>query len=87
MILKMMIGFISFFMMKASNNNLFYFWQETSGHQIDDSLSIKDLSSDRHITVATVRDVYLFMGRELELMDSVPAGNVLGIVQMFICIS
>ncbi|VDI73619.1 ribosome assembly protein 1 [Mytilus galloprovincialis] len=53
--------------------------EETSGHQIDDSLSIKDLSSDIHITVATVTDVYLFMGRELELTDSVPAGNVLGI--------
>ncbi|WAQ98372.1 LOW QUALITY PROTEIN: EFL1-like protein [Mya arenaria] len=37
------------------------------------------LSSDDHVTVATVTDLYMFMGRELEALESVPAGNVLGI--------
>lgn len=53
--------------------------EEAQGHIIDDGISVKDLGSDKHITVATVNDVYLFMGRELELMESIPAGNVLGI--------
>jgi hypothetical protein len=32
----------------------------------------------RSDTIATVKDIYLFMGRELELMEGIPAGNVLG---------
>ena len=39
----------------------------------------QDLKSGQHVTVATVGDLYLLMGRELELLDSVPAGNVVGI--------
>ncbi|XP_033634554.1 elongation factor-like GTPase 1 [Asterias rubens] len=35
--------------------------------------------SGRSISEFVVNDLYLLMGRELELMDSVPAGNVLGI--------
>ena len=30
------------------------------------------------MTVVTVTDLYMFMGRELESLDCVPAGNVLG---------
>jgi hypothetical protein len=56
----------------------FFFQQEASGQGIGDEISVKDLSNDRHITIATVKDIYLFMGRELELMEGIPAGNVLG---------
>ena len=40
--------------------------------------SLKELEQDYHVTVFTTEDVYLFMGRDLELMESVPAGNILG---------
>ncbi|XP_060579204.1 elongation factor-like GTPase 1 [Ruditapes philippinarum] len=40
---------------------------------------LEDLTGDEHVTVVTVTDLYLFMGRELEALDCVPAGNVLGI--------
>jgi translation elongation factor EF-G len=39
---------------------------------------LEDLTGDEHVTVVTVTDLYLFMGRELEALDCVPAGNVLG---------
>ena len=58
--------------------HIFFFQQEASGQGIGDEISVKDLSNDRHITIATVKDIYLFMGRELELMEGIPAGNVLG---------
>ncbi|CAH1802925.1 unnamed protein product, partial [Owenia fusiformis] len=32
-----------------------------------------------HVTVVTVDDLYVFMGRELEAVENIPAGNVLGI--------
>ena len=49
---------------------------------------LQDLSGDDHVTVVTVTDLYLFMGRELEALDCVPAGNVLGkhnYIIVFIC--
>ncbi|XP_074650773.1 elongation factor-like GTPase 1 [Tubulanus polymorphus] len=46
---------------------------------LESKLSLDDLSSHRHITQFTVDNLYLMMGRELEALDSVPAGNVLGI--------
>ncbi|CAI9717329.1 elongation factor-like GTPase 1 isoform X1 [Octopus vulgaris] len=42
-------------------------------------LTVNELSSGQHIMSFIVQDLYLFMGRELEIMDEVPAGNVLGI--------
>lgn len=39
---------------------------------------IEDFADDDHVTVVTVTDLYMFMGRELESLDTVPAGNVLG---------
>ncbi|GAB1607399.1 elongation factor-like GTPase 1 [Argonauta hians] len=42
-------------------------------------LTVSELSSGQHIMSFTVGDLYLFMGRELEIMEEVPAGNVLGI--------
>ena len=38
-----------------------------------------DRGTNQHVASFTVEDLYLLMGRELETLDSVPAGNVLGI--------
>lgn len=38
-----------------------------------------DRGTNQHVAAFTVQDLYLLMGRELESLDSVPAGNVLGI--------
>lgn len=38
-----------------------------------------DRGTNQHVALFTVDDLYLLMGRELEALDSVPAGNVLGI--------
>lgn len=46
---------------------------------IDEKVTLKDLHSDQHITVAKIESLYLLMGKELEELDEVPAGNVLGI--------
>jgi len=32
-----------------------------------------------HVTSVCVNDVYMFMGRELDALDEVPAGNILGV--------
>ena len=47
-----------------------------------DGLSIAkpvDRGTNQHVASFTVQDLYLLMGRELESLDTVPAGNVLGI--------
>ncbi|XP_046400557.1 elongation factor-like GTPase 1 isoform X2 [Ischnura elegans] len=49
------------------------------GKEIDPSLTLKDLKSGQHISVATVSDVFLLMGRELEVLEEAPAGNIIGI--------
>lgn len=41
--------------------------------------SIQDLSHDDHVTSVTIKDLFVFMGRELEEMDYIPAGNILGL--------
>jgi ribosome assembly protein 1 len=38
-----------------------------------------DRGTNQHVAICTVDDLYLLMGRELEALDTVPAGNVLGI--------
>lgn len=38
-----------------------------------------DRGTNQHVAAFTVQDLYLLMGRELESLESVPAGNVLGI--------
>ena len=58
---------------------MFFLSQVADGGHIDSSAVLKDLSLDHHVTVVTVKDLYLFMGRELETLDAVPAGNVLGL--------
>lgn len=49
-----------------------------AGGSIDESVTLKDLSRDQHITCINVSDLYMFMGRELEALQEVPAGNILG---------
>ena len=49
------------------------------GSHVDSSAILEDLASDQHVTIVTVKNLYLFMGRELESLDAVPAGNVLGL--------
>lgn len=31
-----------------------------------------------HVATVDIEDLYMFMGRELELLDEIPAGNILG---------
>lgn len=49
-----------------------------AGNCFDSNMTVKDLAGSHHVTSFVVSDLYLFMGRELELMNEVPAGNVLG---------
>ncbi|KAK2157074.1 hypothetical protein LSH36_199g01022 [Paralvinella palmiformis] len=37
------------------------------------------VNNQQHVQQYTVGDLYLFMGKELEAMDEVPAGNILGL--------
>lgn len=46
---------------------------------IDPNLKLVDLKSDEHATVATINRLFILMGRELESVESVSAGNVVGI--------
>jgi len=51
----------------------------TENTVIDPSLKLCDLKSDQHVTCAQVQDLYLLMGRSLESLDYVKAGNIVGI--------
>jgi ribosome assembly protein 1 len=53
--------------------------REGAGEEVDPSIVLKDLKSGRHITRMTVDKLYILMGRELEAVSKVPAGNVFGI--------
>lgn len=53
--------------------------REKAGKKVDTSLVLKDLKPGRHITKVTVSKLYILMGRELEAVSKVPAGNVFGI--------
>ena len=48
--------------------------------------SIDRREGGKHMASFTVRNLYLLMGRELESLSSVPAGNVLGIGGLQNCI-
>ncbi|XP_062606996.1 elongation factor-like GTPase 1 [Saccostrea cucullata] len=50
-----------------------------SGEEIKEVNSIQELSHDDHVTCVTIKELFVFMGRELEGMDHIPAGNILGI--------
>lgn len=47
--------------------------------RVDESLSLKDLPSSQHVTVATVKRIFLLMGRELECVPCASAGSVVGL--------
>jgi len=36
-----------------------------------------------HISSVEINDVYMFMGRELDALDEIPAGNILGTCKPF----
>lgn len=40
---------------------------------------MQDLKAGQHVTRVNIGDLYLMMGRELESLESVPAGSVVGI--------
>jgi len=45
------------------------------------TLDVEDCTAGdlEHISTVQINDVFMFMGRELEALDEIPAGNVLGI--------
>ncbi|CAL8086475.1 unnamed protein product [Orchesella dallaii] len=50
-----------------------------NGENIVTAASVKELTSGNHITEAEVKSLYILMGRDLETIDEVPAGNIIGI--------
>lgn len=46
---------------------------------IDQSKQLEDLEINEHVTVATIENLYLLMGREIERIDYALAGNIVGI--------
>ncbi len=52
-------------------------FQISSGRDFSECQTLEDLSS-HHVSCVTVEDLYLFMGRELDILQEIPAGNVLG---------
>ncbi|XP_066583089.1 elongation factor-like GTPase 1 isoform X2 [Prorops nasuta] len=53
--------------------------RQKAGEEIDSTIVLKDLKPGRYITKVKIDKLYLLMGRELEVVDQVPAGNVFGI--------
>lgn len=54
------------------------------GEEIAANVTLKDLKAGQHITRVTVTELFLMMGRELEELEQVPAGNVLGEIKNII---
>ncbi|XP_063981868.1 elongation factor-like GTPase 1 [Diachasmimorpha longicaudata] len=53
--------------------------RKRAGELVEPAESLKDLKSGWHVTKVKITKLYLMMGRELEAVSTVPAGNVLGI--------
>lgn len=51
---------------------------QRAGEEIT-ACTLKDLKPGRHVTKVTIDKLYLLMGRELEPITKIPAGNVFGI--------
>ena len=50
------------------------------GKNIDLNSSIEEIAAiSKHVIKFTVNDIYLMMGRELEIIDQVPCGNIVAI--------
>ncbi|KFM68647.1 Elongation factor Tu GTP-binding domain-containing protein 1, partial [Stegodyphus mimosarum] len=47
--------------------------------QVSDKITVHDLRPDQHITLATIKNLYLLMGQELIELEDASAGNVIGI--------
>ncbi|GAB6018975.1 Elongation factor-like GTPase 1 [Chamberlinius hualienensis] len=54
----------------------------SQGEVVDSTLTVESLKSNEHVTVTVVKDLYALMGRELEILEEVPAGNIIGIGQL-----
>ncbi|XP_057380327.1 elongation factor-like GTPase 1 [Daphnia carinata] len=52
---------------------------DIKNNSIEPNVTLKDLKAGQHVTRAKMGDLYVLMGRELECLESVPAGNVVGI--------
>lgn len=50
-----------------------------NGEEIEENVALKDLKPGHHAVKVVVSDLYIMMGRELELTAEAPAGNVVGI--------
>jgi len=61
--------------------------QARRGIAVDPSKSLKDLRSGEHVMQVRVAQLYLLMGRELEALDEVPAGNIVGTSHYIIVLS
>lgn len=46
---------------------------------VDESVTLKDLPSSEHVTITTVKRIFLLMGRELECVNEASAGSVVGL--------
>lgn len=68
---------------RANEVSLFYLpYTSCDKDETSEGLSVAksvDRGTNQHVASFTVQDLYLLMGRELETLDSVPTGNVLGI--------
>lgn len=53
---------------------------EDAIRKIDESKELDDLEVNEHVTVATVDRFFILMGKEIEKVDYVPAGNIVGIL-------
>ncbi|XP_043277301.1 elongation factor-like GTPase 1 isoform X2 [Venturia canescens] len=53
--------------------------KQKNGELPEPPSSLRDLAPGCHITRVKISKLYILMGRELETIDSVPAGNVFGI--------
>ncbi|KAL5234306.1 hypothetical protein ACI65C_001716 [Semiaphis heraclei] len=45
---------------------------------VDEKCTLATLKSDQHVMKTTITDLYMLMGRDLEPVDEVPAGNIFG---------
>lgn len=52
---------------------------QSMNDNIDESKTLEDLGPNEHVTIATVEDFYLLMGRDIERVESASAGNIVGI--------
>lgn len=50
-----------------------------SASAVDEKKVLDELGTNEHVTIATIEDFYLLMGRELEKIDEARAGNIVGI--------